>query len=95
MNEIQTTKTIGPIASALIGIVGTIASIVITMQLKKLLESRGLSDRASDVKAALARAHASTFEIRASAAQMIADSVTAAAQTATAIADAARAKANG
>ncbi len=86
MTPIKTTSRIGPFASVLIGLAGTIVSIVVTMQLKKMLEARGLPERTEDLKAALKNAGASASDLKQAAATWIADKASAAADSARATA---------
>ena len=59
MTTLSTSSRIGPVAKILIGLVGTIVSVLVTMQLKKMLEARGLPERSEDLKTALTGAGAS------------------------------------
>lgn len=81
MKTIRTSR-VGPIGSLLIGLVGTVVSILVTMQLKKMLDARGLPERSSDLKAALKDAGASAADLKQAAAAWIAAKASAAADTA-------------
>lgn len=70
MKTIKTSR-VGPFTTILIGLVGTIASVVITMQLKKMLEARGLPERTEDLKGALKNAGASAADLKAAALKWI------------------------
>jgi hypothetical protein len=82
MASIKTSSGLGPFATLLIGIAGTIASVVVTMQLKKMLEARGLPERSADLKVALKSAGASAADLKQAAAAWIADKASAAADSA-------------
>jgi hypothetical protein len=90
-----TTRQLSPVAKALIGIAGSIVSLVVTIQLKKMLERRGLSDRYGDVKESLKNAGASASDLKDTIYKVIGDKTTSAANKAAQAAQEATEKLNG
>lgn len=82
MKTINTTSKIGPFAKVLIGLVGTVVSVLVTMQLKKMLEARGLPERSEDLRTALKTAGASASDLKEAAAAWIAQKASVAAESA-------------
>lgn len=72
MKTTRTTSELGPIGTILIGVIGTVASVLVTMKLKKMLEERGLSERTEDFKEALHSAGARARDMKDSAAEWVA-----------------------
>ena len=91
MTTVQTSSRLGPISKLFIGVVGTVVSILVTMQLKKMLEARSLPERSEDLKVALRGAGASAIDLKQAAATWIAQKASSAADstraTATSTAD--------
>lgn len=82
MTTVQTSSRLGPISKLFIGVVGTVVSILVTMQLKKMLEARSLPERSEDLKVALKGAGSSAAELKQAAAAWIAAKASAAAESA-------------
>lgn len=70
MKTIKTSR-MSPLTTVLIGLVGTIASIVVTMQLKKMLEAKGLPERSEELKDAIRKASNRAADLKASAREWI------------------------
>ena len=81
MASINTSSSLSPITKLFIGLVGTIVSVLVTMQLKKMLEARGLPERSEDLKYALKNAGATAADLKQAAAVWIAAKASAAADS--------------
>lgn len=91
MTKIKKPKGMGPVGSVLISLAGAVASVLVTMQLKKMLAAKGLSERKADLKTALKGAGATAADLKATATSWIqskaADAADTARSTATSAAD--------
>lgn len=77
-----TKKSSGILTGVLVSVAGSIISVLVTMQLKKMLADKGVADRKGELKDALKNAGLSAADLKSATASWIADKASAAADKA-------------